>query len=257
MAILAQRFAALDKETNVAVANFLKVNDNGIYSKLSAGADLVKMEAANILNNPKVLGLKNSIDSLLASSSAELSNLSSIVTSSLSKVVSAIKLPSDLFALAKDRLTSFGGTINKMVQSAMNLGKKILCPITGIFDFLSGLFKFKNMSLSSLLGSFIKTLKKINKNLCSGSGASFEKLLKTPTLNEMKTKVNNAGKTVLASSGLGLLWDSAKIPKDLLSVGANVVKYTKVKADEMALKDTILPVNKDEVLDRIDSMMLA
>lgn len=257
MTILAQRFAALDKETNVAVANFLKINDNGIYSKVSAGYDVVKMEASNILNNPKVLALKGSIDSLLSSSTEELTNLSSVITASLTRTVSAFKLPGDLTAVAKDRLVNFGGTINKMVESSMGLGKKILCPIVGIFDYLSGLFKFKNMSLSMLLGSFIKTLKRINKNLCSGGASSFEKLLKTPTLNDAKTKINGAGKTILADSGLGLLWNSGTVPKDMMSIGANVIKYTKIKADEISLKTTITSVDKNDAMDHIDSMMMA
>jgi hypothetical protein len=320
MTLLAQRFQALDKETNLPVANFLETKDNGIYSTFKEDLSVSGMDMANTLNNPNLKGLAGkaeslaslgkdklsgiksslspslvstvggianlaggmpnlatvamgglngvggavggqirtltgSINSMLALNGAAVENLTSVVTSSLGGVVGMLKLPQAAYGAVTGMLGDFSGQIAGMVKSAVKMGKKVLCPLTHMFDFLSGLFKFKSLSPGMLFGSLINALKSINKNLCSGAPGPFAAMFKQPTLKEQKTNVNQNGKTMLADTGLGLKWDTTRVPKDLMAKGADVIKYTKIKDSFESLKASIPSVNTGAMLNNVDLMM--
>ncbi len=254
MGIAAERFKSIGTDTNIAIANFKKIADNGLYSTLAAKADLIKMEAADILNNPDVKKLKTSINSLLANGTTEVKSLTSTVTTALNSVVKTFKLPADLMAFATSKLKDFGGTVNSMVQTSMDLGKKVLCPITGMLDYLSSLFKFNKMSPGLLLASLLSALNRINKKLCSGGSSSIQQMMKAPSINMLATKVNSAGKTLLADAGLNLKWDSSVIPKGFMSDGGNVIKYTKLEDDLKNFKTTISDIVPSDVSSSLTEM---
>lgn len=235
MAIPAQRFQYLDKETNVATLDFLKVKDNSIYTSIRSGADAVGSAVDSLLNNPAINDLEKSINNVLSATNKQLTGFADMVSASLKDVVNSLKLPFAAVKSALKSLTQFKDKITGMVQSAINLGKRILCPLTGILDFLFGLNKYASITKAMMAGMLYKAMDNINKKLCSNSDRNPSNLLKIPTINAVATAVNSFGKTVLADTGLGLKWNSTNMPKEVMGA-ANVIRYTKIASSAATTK---------------------
>lgn len=237
MAIPAQRFKYLDQETNVSVADFIQVKDNSIYTSVKSGADAVGAIAEDLLNNPLINDLKDSIDGVLASTPKELTDFADKVSASIKDVVDTLKLPIAALKSALNSLNKFKDKITGMVQSAINLGKKVLCPLTGILDFLFGLNKFASITKAMMAGMLFTAMNSINKKLCSSPNSSISGLLKIPTIGDVTTRLNSLGRSVLSgiAGDLKLNWSSNNIPKGAMGA-ANVIRYTKIASDANAIK---------------------
>lgn len=128
MAIAAQRFKFLDHETNLPVADFVKIADNSVYNLVNNISDTAIEGAQG--NKELMVGLQNGLSNLQEAVTSVSSEAMSAISSTLDSVVDSIKnleLPSfvkDIFESIK-KLDLSG--LKSFLKKALRVGSQFLC----------------------------------------------------------------------------------------------------------------------------------
>jgi hypothetical protein len=262
MAISAQRFKFLDKETNVPIQDFTKLVDNYIYN------------IPNVTNvTDQIQGLlSNQTSGLLGNITSQLPNLSSVVGSSLSgskdlmnSLTSSMTGLSGLMGSSNainslvgsvGGLSNLPGSISSLVGSVGGLPGS-LGTIGSLFNSVSGL-SLGNVILDSFTSSLFNSVPGLTSNALTGHIAN---KIQGPT-NSRLTVLNNS----ICKSGsrnysidldilslLGLNFSSNFLSNHCSIVGANVSKTPSSVLNYIPLKG--VTTNTNTVYSKFGSLL--
>lgn len=160
MAIAAQRFKFLDKETNLPVKDFTSLADNQIYNQLD---QLVEKTLKDLkLDSSEIASLQGALSDIMNAISSGLNNLDDMLQEAVDSLLSAIgnlELPD----FAKNALSMLGDLdldgLKGFLKNAFSLGASFYCNNRNFLkNFLLGFSLNRNILSGLLLGLLLSSL---------------------------------------------------------------------------------------------------
>lgn len=189
MAIAAQRFKFLDKETNLPTIDFTKLSDNAVYSSVNDAVDsaIGEIKEADGLLSKVSSSLKDLQETLMNASKEVLSTLKEALNSALDAIgnLELPKVVKDIFGSLKE--LDLGG-VKDFVKDLLHVGSVFLCNNLDFLKmFMLGFAINKNIISGLLIGLMLSWLDRYCK------GFTPEEMLKSGPLSSIEKMVGPKG----------------------------------------------------------------